>query len=183
MKNQNERVGKVKNRALAQRWLLTDSNNSVHLSHDRQRAHCAANLLPALGGQGRRRRRLRNRRGVASPREEEDGAGDDWPGRRSAVYCAGALPGTYVGTVLVSWTQARRRASRILALAQSIRRLLNYWWGKRPVRNPWPGVGDPTSARGNMSQRLIKWVNSLSSLFAGHKFAATVLYTTGSGCM
>lgn len=45
---------------------------------------------------------MRNRRGVASPREEEeeeeDGAGDDWPGRRSAVYCAGALPGTYVGT-------------------------------------------------------------------------------------
>lgn len=101
MKNQNKRVGKVKNRALAQRWLLTDSNNSVHLSHDRQRARCAANLLPALGGQGRRRRWLRNRRGVASPREEEeeeDGAGDDWPGRRSAVYCAGALPGTYVGT-------------------------------------------------------------------------------------
>lgn len=102
MKNQNKRVGKVKNRALAQRWLLTDSNNSVHLSHDRRRARCAANLLPALGGQGRRRRRrLRNRRGVASPREEEeeeDGAGDDWPGRRSAVYCAAALPGTYVGT-------------------------------------------------------------------------------------
>lgn len=44
---------------------------------------------------------MRNRRGVASPREEEeeeDGAGDDWPGRRSAVYCAAALPGTYVGT-------------------------------------------------------------------------------------